>query len=193
MQEIFYEESAEIQNRKSASAKYNIFKTLSIFSYVLMALWFIIVFVAYNFAGNIIIHLIIVLTPFILFFLTGFFLGRMKNKFYIDYDYTFVSGSVRIAKIIKNIKRRLLLTFETRDIEKLGKYGSDTFLKYDKTPGITKLILTSNYTPADGKDFYYLVINNNATKKLLILECTETFMVNILRFSSKSIVEEDYK
>jgi hypothetical protein len=27
----------------------------------------------------------------------------------------------------------------------------------------------------------------------LILECTETFMVNILKFASKTIIEEDFK
>lgn len=193
MREIFYEESAEIQNRKSASTKYNIFKTVSIVSYVLLALWFLIVFIAYDFSGNIIIHLVIVLVPAIMFFLSGFLVGRLKNRFYVDYDYTFVTGSIRIAKIIKNYKRRGIIKFDCSNIEKLGKYASGTYNKYERMPGIKKLILTSNYTATDGKEFYYLVVNVEGDKKLLVMECSETFMVNILKFANKSIIEEDFK
>ncbi len=193
MREIFYEESSEIQNKKSATTKYNIFKAISIASYVMLVLWVLIVFIAYDFSGNIIVHLIIVLVPTMLFFLSGFFIGRLKNRFYIDYDYTFVTGSIRIAKVIKNYRRRAVIKFDCSSIEKLGKYGSETFFKYEKLPGINKQILTSNYTASDGKEFYYLVVNIEGAKKLLVLECTETFMVNILKFSNKSIVEEDFK
>ena len=59
--------------------------------------------------------------------------------------------------------------------------------------GIKKLILTSNYTATDGKEFYYLVVNVEGDKKLLVMECSETFMVNILKFANKSIIEEDFK
>ena len=193
MKEIFYEESAEIQNRRSASTKYNVLKTVSILSYVLLCVWIMLVFVGYEFSGNILVHIIIVLIPAIMFFLSGFFLGKLKNKFYVDYDYTFVTGSIRIAKVIKNIKRRFVIKFDASDIEKLGKYGSDTYHKYEKMPGIAKFILTSNVSASDGKEFYYLVVNVDGVKKLLILECTETLMVNILKFANKTIIEEDFK
>ena len=58
--------------------------------------------------------------------------------------------------------------------------------------GISKLILTSNYTASEGKDFYYIVANVDGDKKLLVLECTEMLIVNILKFSSKTILDEDY-
>ena len=194
MQEIFYEESARTQNEKSASRKYYIFKSISIISYIFMVLWIILVFTAFPFGqGNIFINILIVLVPCILFFLSGFLLGKFKNKFYVDYDYTFVTGSIRIAKVIKNIKRSFVIKFETSAIEKLGKYASDTYEKYSAMPGVTKLILTSNVTPDVGKDFYYLVINIDGNKKLLIMECTETFMVHVLRYSNKAVLEEDFK
>lgn len=194
MKEIFYEESARTQDEKSASRKYYIFKTISVISYVFMVVWIILVFTAFPFGqGNIFVNILVVLIPLVLFFLSGFFIGRLKNKFYVDYDYTFVTGSIRIAKVIKNIKRKFVIKFETSSIEKIGKYASGTFEKYSSMPGITKMILTSNVLPEKDKDFYYIVLNVNGDKKLLIMECTETFMVNVLKFSNKSILEEDFK
>ena len=194
MQEVFYEEAAIIQDEKAAKIKYNVFKGLSIFSYVLMAVWIIVVFYGFEFGkGSILLNIIFALIPLGVFFASGFVLGRMKNKFYVDYDYTVVSGSVRFAKVIKNIKRRFIDKFECSDIEKLGKYGSDTYNKYEMAPGIIKQVLTSNMSPCEGKDFYYLVVNVSGFKKLYVLECSETFMVNILKFAKKTIVEEDFK
>lgn len=192
MKEIFYEESAKIQNDKAASTKYYVFKTLSVISYVLMALWIIAVFYAFDWSGNFLINIIFVLLPLILFFLSGFLLGRFKNKLYVDYDYTFVSGSVRVAKVIKNIKRKFVLKFEASDIEKIGKYDTDTYNKYLSMPGINKMILTSNCTPDENKDFYYIVVNIDGEKKLLLFECTELFIVNILRYTNKSVLEEEF-
>ena len=71
--------------------------------------------------------------------------------------------------------------------------GSETYDKYAASPGIKKLILTSNTEPEEGKDFYYLIVSSEGSKKLLILECSEIFLVNILKFANKSIVEKDFK
>lgn len=194
MKEIFYEESAELRDRKSAGRKYYTFKILSVLSYVLLVFWVILVFVGYDIGqGYWLTNLIFILVPIVVFLLSGIFLGRVKNRFYLDYDYTFVTGSVRIAKVIKNSKRRSIIKFEAENIERIGKYDSATYNKYAKMPGISKLILTGNYTPAEGKDFYYIAVNADGSKKLLVLECTETLIVNILKFSNKNVLEEDFK
>ena len=194
MNDIFYEESARTQNEKSASIKYNIFNTLSIISFIFMVLWLVLIFIAYDFTkGSTYINIIIVLMPFALFLSSGIVLCKIKNKFYVDYDYTFVTGSISIAKVVKNIKRYPVIEFETSKIEKLGKYGSETFNKYVSLPGIKKLILTSNDSPEKEKAFYYLIINTDGEKKLLVLECSETFIYNVLKFSNKFILEEDFK
>lgn len=193
MQEIFYEESAVVQNEKSATRKYNILKTLSVISYVFMVIWIIF---AFNFFPldnfNFVVFLIEVLIPVAMFCASGILLGRMKNKTYVDYDYTFVTGSVRVSKVIKQIKRKGVISFNTSQILQLGKYGSASCEKLEKTPDVKTLILTSNVSPAEGKDFYYLYVND-VTNKLLIFECTETFMANVLRYSNKMILEKDFK
>ena len=117
-------------------------------------------------------------------------LGKFKDKFYVDYDYTIISGSIRFSKVIKEIKRKHIVSFEASEIEKIGKYGSELFEKYSRMPDVKTVILTSNITPEEKKEFYYLVVNKDGEKKMYVLECTETFIVNILKFAKRTVLDE---
>ena len=192
MKEFFYEESANVINEKSEKLKYNVFNVVSIFSYVLTVLWIIIVFYGYEFSGLIILDLIFTLLPLTIFILLGILLGRFKNKFCVDYDYTLVTGSLRFSKVINNIKRKSIIMFETSQIEKLGEYGSATYERYSIMPSITMQVLTSNFSPREGKDFYYLVANTEGEKKLFVIECTEKLIACIMQFANKQILDEDF-
>ena len=97
------------------------------------------------------------LIPLALFLVSGILLGRLKDKFYVDYDYTFISGTIRFSKVIKNIKRKFIVSFDTSDIEKIGKYGSETYKRYSIMPGVKTQILTSNNVAEDNKEFFYIV------------------------------------
>ena len=107
MQDVFYEECAKIQNEKTSKNKYYFIKTFSVISYVLAVVWVIIVFYGFDFSGEgLLLKIIFVLLPLVMFILSGIFIGRIKDKMYVDYDYTFVSGSIRFSRVIKNIKRK---------------------------------------------------------------------------------------
>lgn len=194
MNEVFYEESAVVENRKSALKRYNLFKLVQIASYVFMGLWiFVVIHMVHINMFKFFVGVIMLLIPLIMFFLMGFFAGKMKKNAFVDYDYTFVSGSLRFSKIIRENKRFFITEFDCKKIEKIGLYGSETFSKYEKLPGIRKLVLTSNVNPAENKNLYYLVANFDADKKLIILECTETFIVNILKFTNaRAVIEEGF-
>ena len=175
MQEVFYEESSLLNKEKAALGKYRLLKTFSIISYVLAGLVVLMFFYFYNLENfSVLVFAISVLLPIALFLFFGIMLGRMKNSMYVDYDYTYVSGSIRISKIIRKIKRKNILKFEAGDIVQMGKYGS-------------------NQTPSDGCDFFYLQVNTEGSNKLLIFDCSEKFMATILRYSNKTILEKDYK
>ena len=194
MKEIFYEESASLINFKSEAVKFNLLKVFSILSYVLLGVWLMIMMhFPLGEGSQIIISIILILIPSILFVVTGIIFGKVKNRFCVEYDYTFVSGSIRFSKVIKNNKRKFIVKFECSDIEKIGKVGSETFEKYYSMPGVSKSILTGNATAMENKDFYYLVVNIEGDKRIYIIECTETFFINILKFTSKRILEEDFK
>ena len=192
MQEVFYEESARLVNEKASAIKYNVIKGFSIFSYVVLVLWLILSINFYGLIGIWYIDLLFILIPALIFLSSGIVLGKLKNKMYVEFDYTFVSGDLRISKVIKNIKRRFVIKFDVKNIEKLGFYGNKTFERYTKMPGVNKLFLTSNTYSDIGKDFYYIVVNTQDGKKLLIIECTETLIVNILKFANRTVLDEQF-
>lgn len=192
MQEIFYEESASVQCERSATRRYNIIKFFSILSYVIMGIW---LYLSINFYGLTKIFLfdfLFITIPFAMFLISGILLGRLKNRFYVEFDYTFVSGDLRISKVIKNTKRKFMFKFDVKNIEKLGFYGSETYEKYEKMPGVSKHVLTSNTEASNNKDFYYIVANISSGKNLFVLECTETLIVNILKYTNKGILDEQF-
>ena len=192
MQELFYEESAQVQNAQGLTRKYNLFKGLSIFFISLTILWtlaFIFLYVI-NLEA-ILFDFIVYLIPTAIFITTAIFFSRLKNRFYVDYDYTFITGNIRVAKVIKNIKRKFIISFDTSAIEKIGLYGSKTFFTYLDINGVNYQIFTQNDTPTDNKDFYYIVANANGQKQLMVFECTELFIRNVLKFSKKSVIEEE--
>lgn len=191
MQEIFYEESAKIQDEGSAKRRYYIAKTLMVISYVLAVIWGLFCFMFIIDLNHILSSLIFTLVPLALFIASGIILGKFKDKFYVDYDYTFVSGSLRFSRVIKNIKRKHIMNFNTSDIEKIGLYGSEAYERYELMPDVKKKILTSNDSPEENKDFYYFVVNTSGEKYLLILECSELFIVNVLKFTNRTVLDQD--
>lgn len=192
MQELFYEECALVQNAQSSTKKYNFFKGISIFFYCLIIIWTVAFVYLYVLdVNNLVFHFIFYLLPTAVFLASAILFGIFKNRFYVDYDYTFISGEIRVSKVIKNVKRRFIIAFDTSCIEKLGLYASKTFAYYGEMVGINKQIFTQNDLPAENKDFYYIVANVNGQKQLMIFECTETFIKNILKFSKKTVLEEE--
>lgn len=194
MQEVFYEETSLLNKEKTALGKYRLLNIFSIASYVMAGIVALMFFYFYNIENfNLLVFAVSALLPFALFLFFGIMLGRIKNTMFVDYDYTYVSGSIRISKVIRRIKRKNILKFETSDIVQMGKYGSETYLKIEKMPGVKKMILTGNQTPSEGNDFFYLQVNTEGVNKLLVFDCSEKFMATILRYSNKTILEKDYK
>ena len=112
--------------------------------------------------------IIFITFPLALFICLGILLGRLKNRFFVEYDYTFITGTIKIAKVIRQIKRKSVFDFDVSNIEKIGMYDSSTYNEYLAIPGISTMVLTSNSSPNEGKNFYYIVANIFGEKKLLI-------------------------
>ena len=192
MQEVFYEETALVQSTGSAKTKYYVIKTFSIVSYMIAIFWLIVSITFFPLKGNVLINILVAALPFVIFLVSGIMLGKMRDKMYVDYDYTFVSGSIRFSRVIKNVKRKGILQFDTGNIEKIGRYGSDTFERYMLAPEKKKIILTSNQTPDEGKDFYYIVANVGGIKYVFVLECTEVFISYVIRYSNRTVIEDGF-
>ena len=183
MREIFYEESSHIQNEKKAKTIFIIFTVLAAISFIMMIFWiFMIGFVKVEDLkkGNIVVNIIYLFVPSLMFLGLGILSMNFRSKFYVDYDYTFVTGNVRFSKIIRNVKRKNICSFNVEAIEKVGKVDSETFNMYLKMPGIKKKPLTLNVYPSN-EDFFYMVVNTDKGKDLFILDCKEEFIATVLR------------
>lgn len=200
MQDIFYEETVNDHNTQKSRRKYLTFKIIGIIFYVLGAVLFALGFFSCSFTptksfkNSVIGLLLLFFVPSILFFLGGFYCQKIKYRFALSFDYTFVSGSVRIAKVLNGVKRKPVVNFDSSSIIQLGLVGSETYEKYASQKEFKKIFATPNSELADdeNKDFYYLAATVEGEKKLVIIECTELYLVNILKFSNKSILEKDF-
>ncbi len=185
--DIFYEESATSSKAKSESKKY---RTLEIMAYILFIIGFLLTVVGCS-VFNIKDFFIWVITFCVWFFLSGFLLWRFKNRYNASYDYAFVSGELRIARVINTTKRKPIARLQPDDMLQLGDVENTAFEGLRADPNVKLVLCTPNAEPAEGKFFMYILAAHNG-KKLFVLECKEELLVNIMKFVKRTTLESDY-
>ena len=128
----------------------------------------------------------------VFFGLLWFFLFSLKKRINVSYDYTFVSGELRIAKVFNINKRKFLYKIQSGEILQLGDVENDSYDRLTNDPATKRILLTPNGEPAEGKFFMYILTGESSGKKLYILECREELLVNMLRFVKRGTLESDY-
>ncbi len=184
--DVFYEESAVAQNAKKGEMKY---KIMHIISNIFLVLGIMAIIFGFNVIP---IDLWVVWGGVcIWFFLIWFILFKWKSRLNVSYDYIFVSGELRISRVININKRKLLTRFDSSEIIQLGDTDNPSFERFRNDPTIKTVICTSNDVPADGKFFMYILVNDNG-KKLYVLECREKLLIEMMKFVNRSVLESDY-
>lgn len=135
---------------------------------------------------------IFVILQFVFLGLLWFFLFSLKKRINVSYDYTFVSGELRIAKVFNINKRKFLYKIQSEEILQLGDVENDSYDRLTNDPATKRILLTPNGEPAEGKFFMYILTGESSGKKLYILECREELLVNMLRFVKRGTLESDY-
>lgn len=115
-----------------------------------------------------------------------------KRRVNISFDYTFVSGELRIAKVFNINRRKFLYRIESEEIQQLGDVESESYERLSSSPDTKEYLLTPNYEPSDGKFFMYLMTASSTGKQLYILECREDLLVNLLKFVRRGTLASDY-
>ena len=184
--DVFYEESSSVHNSTKGAKKYKILHAISI------------VFLTLGIIGLVLGFYFIPLELWIIwglfcawFFVAWFLLRRWKMRVNVSYDYCFVSGELRISRVINVNKRKLVARFESEDIIQLGDVDNPSYDRFTSDPSTKTVICTSNDMPAKGKFFMYILANYNG-KKLFVLECREELLMNILKFAKRNKLESDY-
>lgn len=199
MQEVFYEESVDTHNQASAKRKYLVYKIFSIISAVfafiaiLNVLFGIPIDEEVGFTTATIIALVVWLVIAALMIVLAVMLARKKHAFFLSYDYTFVSGDLRISKVFNNRRRKHLYNIPTDRIIKIGRVGSDSYEKLKKSPDVKEDILTPNTEADEDKEFFYIHAQTNVGKKILVLECRQQLLFTVIRYMNKpNILETEF-
>jgi hypothetical protein len=196
--DVFYEESAIMQNAKKGERKYKIFHILSM---IFLVVGIILVFPTIMFIpigsgdaearATAIALFVFFLSQTLLFLGLWFLLYRWKSTINVSYDYCFVTGELRISKVFNVNKRRLVTRFNTEEILQIGDIDNSSYERLKSDPTTKEVFCTSNEEPAEGKFFMYILVNDGG-KKLYVLECRELMLMNILKFAKRSALENDY-
>lgn len=201
MQEVFYEESVSLHNEKSAKFRYTLFTVFGVLCFVsavfaVINIWALMFTPVDEDSGIAVKDVLIGMIPwavmFVLMLAGGIFLFIKRHHFYISYDYTFVSGELRISKVFHSRKRKLLYRISDEKYVKLGRVGSESYKKLKSSPDIKEDILTPNEEAAEDKEFYYIQAATNVGKKLLVLECRQELLANILRYTRRNLLESEF-
>ena len=187
--DVFYEESSIVSNSNKKQKKYNILTTISTIFVILAILWVIIGFytVTVTSIGDWIVWGMI-----FLWLMTGWFLLRMwKMRINISYDYAFVSGELRISKVINVNRRKLVARIDCEDMIQFGDADNPSFDRFRNDPNVKMVLCTSNDIAAEGKFFMYILAEHEG-RKLFVLECRELMLMNILKFAKRNKLESDY-
>ena len=186
MIESFFEQNVTDANEASKKKRQAVLRVFSIISLVMGIL---LIFMAYMmFMGGqvpedasiwlALIPIFIDLFFAAVFIFFYFWIKRAKNHTLLEYDYTFVSGSLRIAKVINHLKRKPLIAIECSDIEAMDKVSEESFLRYDTMKGIKKVVATPN---TESEDLYYIFCKKGGENTLLIVEPQPELVVMIRR------------
>ncbi len=184
--DVFYEESSTASNAAAGARKYriiqiisNIFLGLGIFGLI-----FMISFLPLN---TWIFWLLICSWLFI----TWFLLFRFKRRFNLNFDYSFVSGELRIAKVFNVNKRKPLVKIQAEDIIQVGDVDNTAFDGFRADPNVKTIFCTSNDVAMKGKFFMYILVSDNG-RKLYVLECREELLMHMMKFLKRTVLESDY-
>lgn len=174
MKEVLYEESFNPTNLRFQKIIYVVY---AVFFWIFVAL-------------DVFAALFLSPVVFVLSLLSTVCFWIARKKIYYCVDLIFVSGQTRIIKVINYRFRRKILIFDAKDVVAVGKIGSRTFERIASTPKIKKVYATPNKYIENG---FYVNVKKDDANYLVMLECKEEYLVNLVGFAGRKIIEKDYK
>lgn len=195
--DAFYEESAYGVNAEKEKRKY---KIVNVFFWILVVLGgFCLLLCILNFPFSVTNETAAEMLSFavfcglqgLVFIIVAFVLQKIKSRLNVSYDYCFVSGELRISKVVNINKRKPVARIECEDILQIGDAENTGFERLYADPTTKKIVYTPNDEPINGKFFMYVLVGNNG-KELYLLECREALLMQIMKFARRDVLENDY-
>ena len=203
--DAYYEESAI--NRKEGKER-KIYAIINVFSYIFLVLGIILLI---NFIFNMPFKglssgaseetqqlyaaqkSIAIFSAFfgVFFLLQWFLLLKLKARYNVSYDYVFVSGELRISKVFNVNRRKLIARIDCADILQVGDVDNSAYERLRSDPSTQEIVCTANNETMSDKFFMYILANISG-KKLYVLECRETLLLQMMKFMKRTVLESDY-
>lgn len=181
--DALYEESAQPVNATKQAKWYMVFHVLFILFAIAACihLFVCIMVLPSGLKGvsgvGLAVSLILWLLPLVMLALTSFLFFRLRLRFNVSYDYTFVQDELRITKVFNGRKRKPIVTITADSILQIGYCEGTTFERtYAGMKESKPKFMTPNREPADEKEFIHILHSNSLGKTLYILECKKEML-----------------
>ena len=198
--EKFYEESAISTRSEKEKKLYTVFKVAAIVFFVFFGIQF---FMSFPYIGNVVANENVTTSGKALFIvmwvgltltwlLIGFLLFKLKNRFNVSYDYTFVEDEIRFTKVFNGKRRKFITTVTMDQILKIGYCDKPSFeaaLRGNK--GKKPKILTPNKEPDEEKMFIYLIVNTSLERRIYVLECRKLLLEYLVFAAGRTKLERE--
>lgn len=193
--EVLYEESALNQKAKRNSVFYTIANVIFWASVVIGLILCVDLVLNFPFVpdvGTFFLVLVWRLLPPALCAGTAFVAWLVTRKVNVSYDYTFVSGELRISRVFNVNKRKFMYEITSDEILQVGDVEGQNYERIVSDPNVKLLVCTPNEVPADDKFFMYLLVKAGTQKQVYVLECREELLTHILKFVKRGTLEDGY-
>ncbi len=196
--DIIYEESAASKNQKKGQKLYIIvnviYKIALVVAIIFLLMTIMNIPAGVNSEGDAMAASLAVFFGFITVFFTSIAVSTylIRRRINISYDYIFVSGELRIAKVFNVNKRKLVARIEPEDFIQIGDIDNSSYARFKADPTVKEVIVTPNVEAAEGKFFMYALVTTPTGKKMYLLECREDLLINIMKFVKRGTLESDY-
>lgn len=181
MREVLYEESINPTNvgfRKTISICYKIIKIITV-----------IVGAIFLYIGIMMLDLFSAIFALILFG-SAFLFGFLQRRIYYCVDCIFVSGSTRLIRVVNYKARRKIIVYEYDEVEQVGRTSSESFEKLYLDKNVRKIFATPNKY---AENSFYVYLKQNGENILVIMDCKEDYLKNLVAFAGRKIIEKDYQ
>lgn len=102
----------------------------------------------------------------------------MRDRLRVEYEYSFINGSLDFAMIFNNKKRKNLGALNVRTVDSFGPVNSDSFRRYVATPGVK----VSNWFLNRGSELYFFYFQKEGNKRLIVLEPNDVLVEYIRHY-----------
>lgn len=124
----------------------------------------------------------------VIFMIPFFLFMALRLKVFYEYDYTFLSGTVKVAKVFSRGGRKGIFSFDCDDIVLVGKVDDADCKKYEDMKDIKFYLGTPNLD-VEGHDCYYVIVHNQGGRHMLYFEPSVRFLTDMRKSAGRNIFE----